>query len=60
MASIEALTNQLENEETDIEESLKLFREGQLLIKEAKTRLTKLEHEFIIINTKDSDLDSKK
>lgn len=50
MESIESLTSQLENEQADIETSLKLFRDGQILVKEAKARLQQLEHEFVIIS----------
>lgn len=60
MESIESVTSQLENEQTDIETSLKLFREGQKLITEAKLRLQKLEHEFIIISGNEIETDPKK
>jgi exodeoxyribonuclease VII small subunit len=59
MESIESVTGKLDNEQTDIEASLKLFREGQLLIKEAKTRLQKLEHEFVVISADEADSDPK-
>jgi len=60
MQSIESVTSQLENEQTDIETSLKLFREGQILIKEAKARLHKLEHEFVTIDVNEIDSSSGK
>jgi exodeoxyribonuclease VII small subunit len=53
MESIESLTSQLENEQADIETSLKLFRDGQILVKEAKARLQQLEHEFVIISAEE-------
>lgn len=60
MDSIESVSGQLENDQTDIETSLKLFREGQLLITEAKTRLQKLEHEFIVLSGKEIEIEPGK
>lgn len=51
MTSIETITTQLEGEQTDLETSLKLFRQGQALIVEARERLQELEHEFNIVTT---------
>ena len=55
MASIEAITTQLDSEQTDLETSLKLFRQGQALILEARARLQEIEHEFAILTTQEMD-----
>lgn len=46
MDAIEAITNDLEGEQVDLERSLKLFQEGQTLINEANDRLQHLQHTF--------------
>lgn len=53
MDSIESITQKLEHDQTDLETSLKLFKEGQGLINEAKARLEELEHEFKVITAHD-------
>jgi exodeoxyribonuclease VII small subunit len=55
MKEIESITIQLESEQSDLEISLKLFKQGQILIQEAKTRLQYLEHEFEVINKQSED-----
>lgn len=52
MSSLEAITAQLEGEQTDLETSLKLFGQGQAIMREAQQRLTEIEHEFTILNNR--------
>lgn len=43
---IETIIHQLENGDVDLEQSLKLFKEGSAKIKLAQNKLKQLEHEF--------------
>lgn len=55
MDTIESITHKLEHEQSDLEASLKLFKDGQELIQEAKTRLEQMEHEFNTIDIRDDN-----
>lgn len=46
LAELTDIAQQLEGEQTDLEDSLKLYRRGQALVAEARKRLAAIEHEF--------------
>ncbi len=46
LAELTDIAQQLEGEQTDLEDSLKLYRRGQTLVAEARKRLAAIEHEF--------------
>lgn len=49
MEEIEVLVNSLESGQLDLEEGIQAYKQGVGILREAKERLKKIEHEFKII-----------
>ncbi len=47
LAELDDIAEQLGQEQTDIEESLALYKRGQSVLTEARARLNVVEHEFL-------------